>query len=117
MKLEMRGKGIELTDELKAHIERRFRFALTRFGSALRRVRVHLTDINGPKGGLDVRCRVRVDHRGVGQLVIQETNEDPFAAVVRATERAAHSLTRRLGRLHARRRGRLPRLRTRMASA
>ena len=48
MKLELRAKGVRMTDGLRSFIEKRLGFALGRFGHRVRSVRVLLTDINGP---------------------------------------------------------------------
>lgn len=106
MKLEMRSHGVELTSELRRHIERKLRFALTRFRQRLRRVHVLVTDVNGPRGGDDIHCKVRVELGGRGELVVREVDSDPFAAVARAIERVTRTVARRTGRLAHDRRGR-----------
>jgi len=110
MRLELRARGIPLTGGLRQQVEERVRFALRRFGEQVRRVRVHLWDVNGPRGGEDIRVRIlaTLAARGgaPGELVIQERHHRPLGAVGRACERVAHTLTRRLGRMRARRRGR-----------
>ena len=106
MKLELRAKGIQVTEKLRAHIDQRLRSALGRFGDRVRRVSVSLKDINGPKGGEDIRCEIRAQIANSGSLVIQETNTNSFAAVARASARARQTLARQIGRIKARRRGR-----------
>jgi ribosome-associated translation inhibitor RaiA len=116
MKIEIQSRGIELSDDLRDHAARRARFALTRFGDRVRRLSVMVDDLNGPKGGVDMRCRIRADLNPRGEIVIRETQPDPYSAVARATDRVAHALSRRLQRLHARRRGRPRRARRAPAS-
>lgn len=106
MKLEMRAHGVRLTHSLKRYIDRRLRFALTRYGDALRKVHVLVSDVNGPRGGNDIHCKVRVVLANEGDVLIEELHDDPFGAVSRATERVSYQVARRLDRLHARRRGR-----------
>jgi len=106
MKLELRADGVDLTPDLRAYVERRLRFGLTRFGRRVRRVHVLLTDVNGPRGGDDILCKIRVDLAGHRELVVRQVHEDAFGAAARATERAAHGVSRRLEHLQARRRGR-----------
>jgi ribosome-associated translation inhibitor RaiA len=116
MQIEVHSRGIESSDALRQHAARRARFALTRFGDRVRRLSVTVADENGPKGGVDMRCRIRADLHPRGEIVIRERHHDPFAAVARATERVAHAVSRRLQRLHARRRGRTRRSRPAPAS-
>ncbi len=106
MKLEMRTHGIDLTDKLKAHIESRMHCALARFAARVRRVHVLLEDTNGPKGGTDIRFKVRAELAPGGELVIEGMHDDAFAAVGRAASRISQAIGRRVNRLKAARRGR-----------
>ena len=56
----MKAPGGKPAPELTAHVERRLRFALTRFSGRIGRVNVFLTDQNGPRGGIDKTCRIVV---------------------------------------------------------
>ena len=67
MKFGIQGRHIELTAALLAHVERRLRFALSRFGQKIRLAAVQLADLNGPRGGLDKQCRVRGHPLSVGE--------------------------------------------------
>ena len=106
MRIETLTHGVELTPALEEHIDRRLRFALTRFGGQLRQVHLTLADVNGPRGGKDIHCKIRVDLDGRSDLVVREVQADPFAAVARAAERTSHALSRGMDRIHDRRRGR-----------
>ena len=103
MRLEMRGVNFELADELVDHIERRLRFALGRFAARINRLTVHLTDVNGPRGGIDKRCRIAVALVPRGMVMIEGSGQDPFALISDAAKRARRSVRRALER---RRRGR-----------
>lgn len=102
MQLEVRAHGVELDPSLRSHIDRRLRFALTRFGRRLRRVNVLLRDVNGPRGGVDILCQIRIGLHPRGDVVIRGEGSDPFAAVSRAAQRASRGVTRRFERLRDR---------------
>ena len=104
MELELRSKGIEMTAGLRAFTEKKLHFALGRFSHRVQRVRVTWTDINGPKGGEDIRCHVQVSLGRTGAASITETRGDAFAAVSRAFKRTSQHLSRRLARPHTSRR-------------
>ena len=106
MKLELRARGVRMTDKLKTHIETRLRNGFGRFGDKIEHVRVYLTDLNGPKGGEDIQCHLQAKFSPGGELVIRETRGDPFAAVAYASKRASRNLRRQLGRWKMRRKGR-----------
>lgn len=106
MKLELRSRGIRSTPSLAVELEQSMRSTLARLSHAVRLVNVHLVDINGPRGGTDIRCSIRAELVSGDSLVIQELGRDPFSAVATAAQRVRRNVARRLGRLHARRRGR-----------
>jgi ribosomal subunit interface protein len=98
MQIEIRTRGIETTNELRQHIERRIHFALGRFGAEVSSALVRLDDINGPRGGVDKRCHIVVVGARVGALTVDELDADVIAVVDRALDRAARSVRRSLER-------------------
>ncbi|QDV37631.1 HPF/RaiA family ribosome-associated protein [Tautonia plasticadhaerens] len=98
MRLEMHGLKYELDDPLKDHIERRLRSALGRLEGRIDRVTVTLTDVNGPRGGPDKRCRIAVSLAPRGGVIVTGVGSDPFALVSRAASRAGRATRRALDR-------------------
>lgn len=103
MRIEVRGRNLAETTGLQHHVERRLRFALGRFAGAVGRVTVRVEDLNGPRGGVDKRCRLVVALTPRGELIIEDEDADVRALLDRSAERAGRAVERRLGR---RRRGR-----------
>ena len=64
----------------------------------IRTVDVTITDVNGPKGGADKLCRVRVSGHGIPSLVIEQVGVDVFATVALALIRAEQATVRKLAR-------------------
>lgn len=86
MDIEIRARNLKLTDAQRDLTEKRIGAALDRFEARLRRVLVVLEDLNGPKGGADTRCKVRVTGlRGLG-VQAQATDISVAAAVDRACD-------------------------------
>ena len=104
MKLNLRTRGIPMSQALRKHVEKRVRFALGRFGERVRAVHVQLTDVNGPRGGEDVECLVEASLAPTGTVRISETSLDPFRAVARASDRIGYRLRRHLDRARTLRR-------------
>jgi putative sigma-54 modulation protein len=98
MQLELRGLDFELDDELTEHIERRLRFALGRFAERIRHLTVHLSDVNGPRGGIDKRCRIEVGLFPRGVVMVQGLGDDPFALVTHSARRVRRAVRRELER-------------------
>ncbi len=99
MRTAIQVRNSDLTDELREHVEHRLAFALSQFPEHIRGVVAVLSDVNGPKGGIDKRCSLRVRLNGGADIVIEETEADFHVAVDRAADRAKRTLGRCLRRL------------------
>ena len=60
MKIAIRTHDVTLTEALRALVTRRLSSAFDRLGPTVRAVDVTLSDVNGPRGGVDKHCRLRV---------------------------------------------------------
>jgi hypothetical protein len=65
---------------------------------------VRLTDVNGPRGGFDKRCRIAVALVPRGEVMVEGSGDDPFALITDAAKRVGRAVRRELER-----RGRIPR--------
>ncbi len=74
--------------------ERRVRFVLRRLGWLVPRAEVRLSDVNGPRGGVDKRVQVELRTDGVGAVVVTATGRDWRSALDDALTRAARLLLR-----------------------
>ena len=74
--------------------ERRVRFVLRRLGWMVPRAEVKMSDVNGPRGGIDKRCQVELRTDGAGSLVVASVANDWSAALDNALARAARFLMR-----------------------
>ncbi len=84
--------------------EGRLRFVLKRLGWKVPRVQIALSDINGPRGGIDKRCSVRLATEGAQPVVATAMANHWPAAIDQAARRAAQAVRRQLARTTARRR-------------
>lgn len=98
MQVEIHAHGFVLTEDLRAHVEQRLQFALNRFQDRVLRVAVHLSDINGPRGGVDQHCHLQLRLHGLPDIVVKDTEADIHVAVDRAAQRAGRTLGRHLRR-------------------
>jgi regulator of nucleoside diphosphate kinase len=104
MRLEIRLRGVTVTEELRAYLKGQLRLALGRFARNIERVRVYLRDVNGPRGGPSKKCRIVVELPPRGSVVVTGTDTDVFAAVSRTANRARFAVRRHIKRRLARRR-------------
>jgi ribosomal subunit interface protein len=99
MRIDIQARGFELTEALRAHTERRLQFALSWASYGVRTVTVRLSDINGPRGGNDKRCRIQIPIPGGQDVVVDDIEADLYTAIDRATDRTERTVARRLERL------------------
>ena len=99
MRIDIQARGFELTEGLREHTERRLHFALSWASHGVRTVNVRLSDINGPRGGNDKRCRIKVPLPGGQAVVVEDTEADLYVAIDRAADRTERTVARRLERL------------------
>lgn len=104
MRLEIRSHDLAMAPALQDHIKRRLLFVLGRFTPGTGRVTIHLADMNGPRGGLDKRCRIIAWLGRGGRGFVEDTNSDLKAAVHGATDRLGQTVRRQLERRCDRRR-------------
>jgi putative sigma-54 modulation protein len=88
----------EIAATLREHIARRLSFALRHFERRVRRVRVRLIDLNGPKRGVDSRCSMTLELVHGGSVVVEATTARPFTSVTRAASRLKEAVRRELTR-------------------
>jgi putative sigma-54 modulation protein len=98
MNLSISGKNMKLNDTMKERIEQRIYFALSRFSPRISRVSVTVEDINGPRGGIDKRCRILVKLDRMEELQVEITDADIDDAVAAAADRMGRSVQRKLDR-------------------
>jgi putative sigma-54 modulation protein len=94
MELQIRSEGFRTTAALHAFTRERLDFALGRFQELVAKVRVRLSDDNGPRGGIDKRCRFEVRLRGAPTVLIEERSDDLYAAIARAAQRVERQVAR-----------------------
>ena len=80
--------------ELRDLTERRVRFVLRRLGWLVPRAEVHMSDVNGGRGGIDKRCQVELKTDGAGSVVVTSVANEWRTALDKALARAARSLMR-----------------------
>ena len=92
--------------DLRDLTERRVRFVLRRLGWLVPRAEVQMSDVNGPRGGIDKRCQVELRTDGAGSVVVASVASDWRTALDDALARAARFLMRLWRRGSDSRRGR-----------
>lgn len=98
MQIDIQSRGFSLTDALHNYTQRRLHFAMSYCSDHINRLVVRLSDVNGPRGGADKRCRIEIVLAGIPNVVVEDIEVDMYAAIDRACDRARRTVVRRVDR-------------------
>jgi CBS domain-containing protein/ribosome-associated translation inhibitor RaiA len=88
----IRAVGVDLSPEDKDYLRRKLGRKLGKFSPQIERVSVRIEDINGPRGGVDKRCRIKIVLSGLPSVVVEEQHESLQAAMDGALGRAERAV-------------------------
>jgi hypothetical protein len=90
--------GVELEPDDRIYVRRKLGMKLGKFRSSIERVSVRVEDVNGPRGGVDHECRIKVVLSDQPSVVFVQKDASLTAAIDRAlagSERAVRRAVRR----------------------
>ncbi len=96
--VSIRVIGADLGERDRAHIRQKLGEKLAKAASSIERVSVRITDANGPRGGVDQVCRIKVVLAGVPSVVVDQRASALRRAIdsgIGRAERAVMSAVRR----------------------
>jgi len=94
----IRSVGTLLDAADKDYVRRKLGRKLGKFATSIERTSVRVEDMNGPRGGIDKRCRIKVVLSGLPSVHVDERHHSVQAAMDRAlagTERAVRQAVQR----------------------
>ena len=98
MRIDLQCNNFEPPAGLREYVARRMKFAIGRFKEHIQWARIKVADVNGPRGGVDMRCVVQLRLRNRPDVVFAVTEPEARSAVDHAANRVAQVLARRMGR-------------------
>ena len=94
--LNVRTSGLALAPEERGYFRVRLGKKLGKFSPHIERVTVRFEDVNGPKGGVDIECRIKVVLSGLPSLVVTEVAETVPVAFNKAADRSVRVVRKAL---------------------
>lgn len=94
MRIIIQANGFVLTEALRSYTEQRLVVALGWAVQHMRKIAISLSDINGPRGGIDKRCKIQVKLGKGKSVIIEDTEADLYVAIDRAVARADRAVVR-----------------------
>lgn len=98
MQIDIRSTNIDLHDDFIAEAEARTSSALVRFLPMIDEVSAVLTDLNGPRGGEDIACRVTLTAKEGWSVTLSDVDAQPRRVLTRAIRRARYVFARDVAR-------------------
>jgi hypothetical protein len=96
--VHIRVLGVEMEDGDRDNIVRKLGMKLGKFASSIERITVRLSDANGPKGGRDQICQIKVVLSGLPSIVVEERAAALHTASEGAMKATALAVRRRVQR-------------------
>jgi ribosome-associated translation inhibitor RaiA len=93
MQVLFKSRHPQATD-MRELTEQRVRFVLRRLQWLVPRADVQMSDVNGPRGGIDKRCQVELRTDRAGSVVVTSVAKDWRTALDNALSRATRFLMR-----------------------
>ena len=87
MEITVRTRDLVGNENVRKLVERRIDYAVDRHKNRIGRIAVCLSDLNGPRGGIDKLCQMTADVRGIGTVLITEKGSNLLEAIGNAAGR------------------------------
>lgn len=97
MKILFKSRDPE-AESLREWASQRVAFVFRRHPWAAPRATIQLSDLNGPRGGMDKQCLIEVSAAGATPVIIRSVADNWHAALNHALSRASSSMKRMLRR-------------------
>lgn len=94
----IRVLGVGLGQDDRTYIRRKLGMKLGKFATSIERVSVRVDDVNGPRGGVDQMCRIKVVVIGLPPVVFQRRDASLEAAIDGALTGAERAVRRSVQR-------------------
>lgn len=96
--LAIRTAGVHLDEAMRQWVRSRLGRQLGKFALQIERVTVRLRDLNGPRGGVDHVCAIKVVLSGLPSVVAEERGQQAREAFDRAAAVVERAVRKTLGR-------------------
>lgn len=96
--LNVRSSGLVVGSPRRRLIHESVGRKLGKFALHIERVSVRVEDVNGPKGGVDKRCRIKVTVSGRPSLLVEKSGRSMQAAFDQAIDAVERAVRREIGR-------------------
>ena len=94
MKINIQSRGFKLSKASYGRVKSKLYRVLNRYDNRIRHAEITLSDVNGPKGGEDMKCLINIRVNKSKSIVVQETAVDIYDAINSCTQRVKRVVER-----------------------
>ena len=99
MNIKVQSRGFSLSQSLYDRVTSKLHLAIGHYGGRIRQVDVTLQDINGPRGGEDMQCVIKLKVNHFKSIVIHETAPNMYDAINSCAQRVRRVVERHFNRV------------------
>ena len=103
MHIKAKTRGFTLSKALGLYVKNKLESKLGNYQAKISRAYVTLLDINGPKGGEDMQCKIQLKLDNSQAIVVQETASNMYDAINTCSTRARQVVGRHFSRIRQQR--------------
>jgi hypothetical protein len=96
--LSVQSRRLALTKRYRDAVRRILVSTLGRIAGRIRAIQVWVEDVNGRRGGIDIRCRIGIDLSPRGRISVSAMAANEFSATANAAIRTRELVDRRVKR-------------------
>ncbi len=96
--IDIQVQHFSLTEAMESHIKNKLEPMHSHFGDRILSTHVHLSDVNGPKGGENKKCLVHVELQKLPTVVVEDTQESLYTSIDNCCHSAERAVRKSLER-------------------
>ena len=96
--LKIVGDYLPSANHICSYVNKKLRSTLKNTRQYIDDVVVRITDLNGPKGGVDKMCSIQLHIPGQAPVYVKSQDGSIYSAISKAANRAGHKIRRRVRR-------------------
>ena len=96
--IDIQVQHFSLTEAMENHIKQKLSPMHQHFGDRILSAHVHLSDVNGPKGGENKKCLIHVELQKLPTVIVEDTQDNLYTSIDNCCHSAERAVRKSLER-------------------
>lgn len=96
--IDIQVQHFSLTEAMESHIKHKLEPMHSHFGDRILSTHVHLSDVNGPKGGENKKCLIHVELQKLPTVIVEDTEDNLYTSIDNSCHSAERAVRKSLER-------------------